>query len=272
MSLENPASNIRNSFLPGIEKPIIGMVHLHALPGTAGSRESFAEVMDAALADMETLVAGGIDAIMIENYGDVPFRKGSVEPHTIAMMAVIAAEVRQRCPKPLGINVLRNDAAGALGIAAACGASMIRVNVHTGAMLTDQGVIEGDARATLDYRMKLGTNVKIMADVHVKHAAPLAPIPIAVAAADAVERGLADALIVSGDRTGSGCDPDELRTVRAAVSVPVLVGSGVTADTVAEILRECDGAIVGSWLKTNGEVWRAVERERVEQLMEAARR
>lgn len=272
MSLENPESNIQNSLLSGIEKPIIGMIHLRALPGTAGSKGSFAEVCDAAFTDMEALAAGGIDAIMIENYGDVPFRKGAVEPHTIAMMAVIAAEVRRQCPKPLGINVLRNDAAGALGIATACGASMIRVNVHTGAMLTDQGVIEGDARTTLDYRMKLGAAIKIMADVHVKHAAPLAPIPIAVAAADAVERGLADALIVSGNRTGSGCDPQELRTVRMAVSVPVLVGSGVTVDTVADVLRESDGAIVGSWLKTNGEVWRPVDQERVERLMEAARR
>lgn len=247
------------------------MVHLKPLPGTPGYGGSLDEVLDAALADTRALDAGGIDGIMIENYGDVPFRRTSVEPHTIATMATIAAEIRRLTRRPLGINVLRNDPLAALGIAAACGAVMIRVNVHTGAMVTDQGVIEGDANATLDYRTKLGAEAKILADVHVKHAAPLAPIPIDVAAADAVERGLADALIVTGSRTGANCDPDELAVVRSAARVPVLIGSGITAETAPVLLRFCDGAIVGSWLKERGEVGRRVDTARVERLMEAAR-
>jgi len=259
------------TFIHGISRPIIGMVHLLPLPGTPGYGGSLAAVLDAALADARALDEGGIDAIMIENYGDVPFRKSGVEPHTIAAMTLAAAEIRRVTAKPLGINVLRNDPVAALGIAAACGAAMIRANVHTGAMLTDQGIIEGDARGTLDYRMKLAAAVAIMADVHVKHAAPLAPIPIEVAAADATERGLADALIVTGSRTGAGCDIGELRAVRGAVGAPVLVGSGVDDGTLPMLLRECDGAIVGSWLKFGGDVRRPVDRERVERLMEAAR-
>jgi len=264
-------SNPPRTILPGIAKPMIGMIHLKPLPGSARYNGSFAEVRDAALADAEALEAGGIDAIMIENYGDVPFRKDAVEPHTVAMMSVIAAEIRRHCTKPLGINVLRNDPVAALAVAAACGAVMIRVNVHSGAMVTDQGIIEGNARATLDYRMKLGADVKILADVHVKHAAPLALLPIETAAADTVERGLADALIVSGERTGAGCDPRELRMVRAAVAAPVLIGSGLTPETARELLAECDGAIVGSWLKERGEPGRPVDRERVARLMETAR-
>ena len=251
-----------------LRKPIIGMIHLKPLPGAPGYGGSLQEIVDAALADARALDEGGIDAMMLENYGDVPFRKEKVEPHTIAAMAMIAAEIGRVTARPLGINVLRNDPIAALGIAAVCGAAMIRVNVHTGAMLTDQGVIEGNASATLGYRMKLGAgSVKIMADVHVKHAAPLAPIPIETAAADAVERGLADALIVTGSRTGAGCDIDELVRVRAAVDAPVLVGSGVTDETIAPLLRACDGVIVGSWLKRDGDVRNEVEVGRVRRMM-----
>jgi membrane complex biogenesis BtpA family protein len=251
---------------------IIGMVHLKPLPGTPCYGGSWQEVIDAALADAQALNDGGIDAIMVENYGDVPFRRTAVEPHTIAAIALIAGEIRRLTTKPLGINVLRNDAMSAMGIAALCGATMIRVNVHTGAMLTDQGIIEGSARDTLDYRTKLGADVRILTDVNVKHAMPLAPFPIEVAAADAVERGLADALIVTGSRTGAAASLDELRRTRTAVDVPILVGSGVTDLTIAELLHEADGAIVGSWLKHDGDVSKPVDRQRVERLMECVQR
>jgi membrane complex biogenesis BtpA family protein len=244
------------------------MVHLHALPGSPRYAGSLQQVIDAALDDARALADGGIDAIMIENYGDVPFRRSGVEAHTIAAMATIIAEIRRMTSKPLGVNVLRNDAIAAIGIAAVCGGAMIRVNVHTGAMLTDQGIIEGEARRTLDYRTMLGADVRILADINVKHAMPLAPFPIEEAAADAVERGLADALIVTGSRTGAAADRDELRRARSAVDVPVLLGSGVSDATVADLLREADGAIVGSWLKKYGDVSLPVDRERVERLME----
>jgi membrane complex biogenesis BtpA family protein len=257
--------------LAGLRRPIIGMIHLKALPGTPGYRGSLDEVIDAAIADALALDEGGIDAMMVENYGDVPFRKGSVEPHTIAAMTLAARAIGEVTRKPLGINVLRNDPLAALGIASACGAAMIRVNVHTGAMVTDQGVIEGNANATLDYRTKLGTRALLLADVHVKHAAPLAAIGIETAAADTVERGLADAVIVTGSRTGAGCDREELARVRGAVAAPVLIGSGITAESAAMLLAECDGAIVGSWLKIGGDVAMPVDRERVTRLMDAAR-
>jgi membrane complex biogenesis BtpA family protein len=263
-------SSSRRKFLHGLDRTIIGMVHLKPLPGTPRFEGSLDDIFDAALEDARALVEGGIDAIMIENYGDVPFRSEGVEPHTIATMALVADRIRRMTSKPLGINVLRNDPLAALGIASACGAVMIRVNVHTGAMLTDQGIIEGDANRTLDYRRKLGTDVKIMADVHVKHAMPLAPFPLEESAADAVERGLADALIVTGSRTGAASDLNELRRVRSAIHVPVLVGSGVTAVTIARLLEECDGAIVGSWLKYDGDISRPVDPERVKRLMDAA--
>lgn len=250
---------------------LIGMVHLKPLPGSPRYGGSLDAVIEAAIADAMALEAGGIDAIMVENYGDVPFRRSSVEPHTVAAMTRIVVEVARNVRAPLGVNVLRNDPIAALAIAATCGAAMIRVNVHTGAMVTDQGVIEGDARRTLDCRRQLGAEVRILADVNVKHAMPLAPFPIEVAAADAVERGLADGLIVTGSRTGAGVAPEELRIVKSSVDVPVYAGSGVTAETIAEILDICDGAIVGSWLKEKGDVTRPVDPERVARLVDAAR-
>ncbi len=259
------------SLVDDVAWPVIGMVHLKALPGSVGYRGSFDEVFDAAMADTAALTDGGCDAIMIENFGDVPFCKGSVGPHTVAAMTRIVTEIRRATHLALGINVLRNDPVSALAISAACDASFVRVNVHTGAMLTDQGWIEGDANRTLAYRHRLAPSVRIAADVNVKHAVQPAALPFDVHARDAVERGLADALIVTGNRTGEGVDIDELRAVRSAVRVPVLIGSGATPDVVRMLRDECDGVIVGSWLKYDGRLERPVDGLRVRRLVEAAR-
>lgn len=253
--------------LPDLERPLIGMVHLKALPGSPRFAGTLTRVIDAAIADAVALDKGGIDMIMIENYGDVPFEHGEVGAHTIAAMTAAVSEIKRAVDRPLGINVLRNDPIAALAIAATCDAAVIRVNVHTGAVVADQGIIEGRARRTLDYRRALGSSTLILADINVKHAMPLVEFPAAAAASDAVDRGLADGLIVTGHKTGEPLDIQELIDVRKAVDVPVLAGSGVTADSVAEILSLCDGAIVGSWLKGPGGIGRPVDRERVAELI-----
>ncbi|MBC8144035.1 MAG: BtpA/SgcQ family protein [bacterium] len=250
---------------------IIGMVHLKPLPGSVGWRGSMQHVIDLALADAHALSDGGVDAIMIENFGDVPFRKDDVEAHTVAAMTHVISEIKRAVQLPLGVNVLRNDAASAIAIAAVCGAAMVRINVHVGAMLTDQGIIEGRAADTLALRRRLDVDIKILADVDVKHARPIAEFPIEDAAADAVERGLADAIIITGSRTGAGVDIERLRQARNAVAVPVLVGSGVTDETVALLRNECDGAIVGSWLKVDGDISKSVDVQRVRRLVQATR-
>src|SRR5262245_42498391 len=164
-------------------RPIIGMVHLLPLPGSPRAR-TLEEIRAAAIADARTLARGGVDAILVENYGDAPFTSGSVEPQVIAVMAVIAAEVRTSSGLPLGINVLRNDALSALAVAVASGASFIRVNVHVGAAATDQGHIDGRAFDTLRYRKLLGADVAIFADVFVKHARPVDRVDVATGARD----------------------------------------------------------------------------------------
>lgn len=255
-------------------RTVIGMVHLVPLPGSPRWAGSMRDVLAAALADARALIDGGVDALLVENFGDAPFTPGRVEPATVAAMSVVAAEVRREFPGTrLGLNVLKNDARAALGVAAAVGAEFIRVNVHAGAVLADQGVVQSDAYGTLRDRRLLGVDVAILADVGGKHAVPLAPVETEQMARDLVHRGLADALVVSGAATGQATPLGEVKRVRSAVpDVPLLIGSGVTAETAAELLSVADGLIVGTSVKRDGDVRQPVDRARVEKLVAAARR
>jgi hypothetical protein len=257
-----------------IDRTIVGMVHLLPLPGSARWAGSMERAIAAALADAEALVDGGVDALIVENFGDVPFTPGRVDAATVAAMSVIAHAIRQALGDTiLGVNVLRSDARSALAVACAVGARFIRVNVHAGAVVTDQGVIQSDAHATLRERRLLGADVKIFADVQSKHAVPLGPVELELEARDVVHRGLADALIVTGKATGDPTPIDDLKRVRSAVGpVPLLAGSGVTAETVAEILSVADGVIVGTALKRDGDVSNPVDPDRVRQLVAQASR
>jgi membrane complex biogenesis BtpA family protein len=230
-------------------------------------------VVDAAVADALALVEGGMDAVLIENYGDAPFTPGRVEPATVAALAVVASEIRRALPTAtLGINVLKNDARAALAVACAVGARFIRVNVHAGAVVADQGLVQSDAYATLRDRRLLGAEVAIYADVGGKHAVPLAPVELEQHARDLVHRGLADGLVVSGPATGAATPLSEIKRVRGAVaSVPLLVGSGATPDTAADLLSVADGLIVGTALKRDGDVNAPVDLVRVRRLVAAAR-
>jgi len=229
-------------------RAVFGMIHLGPLPG-APLFTSLDTVIEAALHDARAIAAGGCDGFVIENYGDKPFTRGRVEAETVAAMTRVIVEVTKEVRLPFGVNVLRNDAQSALAIAAATGAAFIRVNVHTGTMVTDQGLIEGDAYATLRKRTALAPGVLIFADYLVKHATPLGE----VSAADLRERGLADALIVTGAATGAAADPSRLRMLRESVDAPLLVGSGLTAANAHEF-SAADGAIVGTSMQRDGRV------------------
>lgn len=257
-----------------LARTLIGMVHLPPLPGSPRWDGSMERATAAALADARALVDGGVDALLVENYGDTPFGAGRVEAATVAAMSAIAAELRRALPKtPLGVNVLKNDARAALAVAAAVGGAFIRVNVHAGAVVADQGLVQTDAYHTLRDRRLLGADVKIFADVAGKHAMPLVPVELEQTARDLVHRGLADALVVSGAATGLATPVADVKRVRVAVpGVPLLVGSGVTPETVADLLALADGAIVGTYVKRQGDVRQPVDPARVEQLVAAARR
>lgn len=259
-----------------VPRGLIGVVHLPAMPGDPGAVAPFPEVMARALADATALARGGVEAIVVENFGSAPFVKGGpgqrLPPHQVAALALVVHEVRRAVSLPVGVNCLRNDARAAIGIAAATGAAFVRVNVHVGAYVTDQGIIEGEAATTLRYRQALGADVALLADVLVKHATPLAPIEPADATRDTLERGRADAVIVTGRATGRAVELALLEAIaEAAGASPVLVGSGLTAESAASVCPRCDGAIVGTALKEGGDVRAPVELARVRRLVEATR-
>jgi membrane complex biogenesis BtpA family protein len=245
-------------------KTLIGVVHLQPLPGSPRWQGDLAWVIDAAVRDARAYQRGGAHAVFIENFGDIPFTRSCVGPETVAAMAAAGRAIREAIRLPIGFNVLRNDACAALALCAACGGSFIRVNIHTGAMLTDQGIIEGNAYETVRYRTRICPRAEIFADVHVKHAVPLGNSSIADAARDTVERGLADALIVSGTGTGMAADIADVERVRAASPhSKILLGSGVTLQNAREYLEFADGFIVGTSLKTGGKLAHPVDPKRV---------
>jgi membrane complex biogenesis BtpA family protein len=254
-------------------KPVIGMLHLPPLPGSP-SGGTLQEALSRAQTDAETLTAAGVDGMIVENFGDAPFAKERVPPVTVAAMAVVCREIRRDHNVPLGVNVLRNDAQAALSIAAITGCDFVRVNVHVGAVVADQGILEGRARETLLLRRALGSRALLFADVRVKHARPLGgDSDLVDEARETRERGLADALVLSGVATGRPADPADLRRVRAALpGTPVVAGSGVTPANLAEFWDVADGMIVGSALKAGGDARAPVDAARAREFLGAASR
>lgn len=255
------------------ERPLIGVIHLPPLPGSPRYKGSMAGVVDRAKRDARVYAESGLDGLILENYGDLPFYPEGVPPETVAAMALVGAEVHRAIDIPMGVNVLRNDALSALGLAAVLDASFIRVNVLMGAMITDQGIVQGQAHRLLRQRSVLRLSTKIFADVMVKHARPLVHQDMHMAARELVHRGMADALIVTGEATGAQPLLDELKSVKEAVGeTPVLAGSGVMPENVAEVLAIADGAIVGTSLKRDGHTENEVEAERVKALLKSVGR
>ncbi len=251
---------------------LIGVVHLAALPGSPRYSVPFDRIVERAVCDARRYRDGGASAVIVENFGDVPYSKDHVEPHVVAATALAVDRVMSAVDLPVGINLLRNDARAALGVAAITGASFIRVNVHAGAMVTDQGIIEGRAHQTLRYRQLLGTTTEIWADIHVKHAALLGDVTIEDSAEDAIYRGLADAVIVTGTGTGKETNPDDVARVRARLpDARILVGSGVSPESIAQLLPAASGFIVGTWAKEHGDVNLPVDSSRVARLVDAIR-
>ncbi len=251
-------------------KILIGVIHLKPLPGSPRWQGHLDSVLRHAVTDARAYQRGRAHALIIENFGDAPFAKSDVGPETIAAMAAAGRAVRDAVDVPVGFNVLRNDARAALALCAACGGSFIRVNVHSGAMLTDQGIIEGEAYETVRYRQRVCPDAEIFADVHVKHAVPIGDYPLEEAAHDTLERGMADALIVSGTGTGMATDIADVRRVREACPrAKILLGSGVTLQNVANYIGLIDGVIVGTSVKVGGKLESRVDSARVAALTRA---
>lgn len=255
------------------DNPIIGVVHLQPLPTSPRWGGSFKAAIDRAEQEAAALAAGGVDGIIVENFFDAPFTKSQVDPAVVSAMTLIVDRLMNLVTLPMGINVLRNDAHSAIAIASCVKAQFIRVNVLTGVMATDQGLIEGQAHQLLRYRRELGSDVKIFADVLVKHARPLGSPNLTTAVQETIERGLADAIILSGWATGSPPSLEDLELATAAASgTPVFIGSGADWENISTLMQAADGVIVSSSLKRHGRIDQPIDPIRVSQFVEATRR
>jgi uncharacterized protein len=255
----------------GRRKVVIGVIHLRPLPGAPDyDGETVQDLVASALADGGRYADGGVDGLIVENHGDIPFAKPErIGPETVASMAVITDAVRRASSLPVGVNVLANGAIAALAVAKASGAAFIRVNQWANAYVANEGFIEGPAGDAARYRAWLhGRDIRIFADVHVKHGAHAvtADRPIAELARDN-EFFDADVAIATGQRTGDAATADELRAIASGTALPVVVGSGVTADNVGDILQIADGVIIASSLKQDGVWWNPVDPDRLRHFM-----
>jgi hypothetical protein len=248
----------------GRKKPLIACIHLLPLPGAPRFTGDMRAVYGAALEEADIFRRRGIDGLIVENFRDKPFYPGRVPAETVAALAAVTREIVTATGLPVGVNALRNDALSALAVAAAAEARFIRVNVHMGAVVSEQGVIQGASHETLRLRAALRSPVLIFADVGVKHAAPLAGRGLPAETRDLTERGMADAVIVSGELTGAETRPEDVDLVAAHTHLPILIGSGTTPENLPKVFSKADGFIVGSYFKKGGRGENRVEPRRVE--------
>ena len=253
--------------------PILGVVHLLPLPTSPRWGGNLKAVIDRAEQEATALAAGGVDGLIIENFFDAPFTKDRVDPAVVSAITLVVHRIKQLVALPIGINILRNDAQSALAIASCVGAQFIRVNVLTGVMATDQGLIEGPAHQLLRYRRELGCDVKILADVLVKHALPLGVPNLTTAVRETIERGLADGVIISGLATGNPPTVEDLElATNAANGTPVFIGSGATWENIPKLIQTATGVIVSSSLKRHDDIKQPIDPIRVSQFVEAMQR
>ncbi len=259
----------------GVRRPLIGNIHVAPLPGTPRYRgEPIDAIVSRAVQDALAYRDGGMDGVIVENHGDVPFlRPEDIGPEIIAAMTAVALAVAREADVPMGVNMLANHPIGALAVAHASGARFVRVNQYANAYVANEGLLDGDAGRVLRYRRLIGAeDVAVFADVHVKHGghAIVGDRSVADQARD-VEFFDADVAIATGNRTGDSIPDEEIAAIRAGTRLPVIGGSGLTAENAAAILPQLDGAIVGSSLKTGGHWSGPVDRARVEALVQVAR-
>ena len=247
---------------------VYGVVHLKSLPGSPSNRLSIDEIIDAAQEDVNSLVYGGVDGIIIENFGDTPFVKNDISKRTLASFTTVVENLSIERDIKVGINVLRNDGLSALAIAEATNADFVRINVLNNIMYTDQGIIEGKAYEVSQLRSTLNKNIKIFADVFVKHATPPYGSKIENHAKELLERAGADVVIVSGDGTGEETDMSDLKKIRNIVPEGKLaIGSGLTVENIEEFSKISDIGIVGTDLKVDGVLNNPVELKRVKDIV-----
>ncbi|MEZ4883605.1 MAG: BtpA/SgcQ family protein [Chitinophagales bacterium] len=253
-----------------IAKPIIGMIHLQALPNTPNYDGSTTSIIEKATQEAILLQHSGIDALMIENMHDTPYLKGEANPEIVAMMSIIAYKIKQETQIPCGVQVLAGANKSALAIAKAGGLDFVRVEGFVFGHVADEGWIDGCAGELMRYRRHIeGEDILVLTDIKKKHSAHALTADVDIAeTAKAAAFFRSDGVIVTGASTGQTADLEEIKEVKAKTEIPVLVGSGVNLQNVEEYLQVADALIVGSYFKKYGHWANELEKERVRRLME----
>jgi membrane complex biogenesis BtpA family protein len=255
-------------------KPVIGVIHLNALPGTPACRESVGELTELAISEARIYREGGVDAVMIENTHDTPYQRAKVGAEIVAAMAIIGRAVKVESNLPTGVQVLAAANTEAMAVAHAAGLDFIRAEGYAFAHVADEGLIEASAAELLRYRRMIGAErVRVWADIKKKHSSHAITADLSLGeVAAAVEFMRGDAVIVTGSVTGEPPRLDDVREAKACSTLPVLLGSGVNTENIADYYTLADGFIIGSAFKTDGHWTNAVERSRVERLMAEVRK
>lgn len=256
------------------ERVLVGAVHLPPLPGSPHyAGQPVEEISAYGLEEARTYLGNGFSSVIVENHWDIPFQKpGEHGYETAAAMAVITRRIVEEFGPRVGVSILSNAGECSIAAAHAAGAGWIRVNQWANAYVANEGFIEGQAARTTRYRSNIRANgIKVFADVHVKHGshAIVADRTLAEQTEDA-EFFDADVLIATGSRTGDAASADEIQGIRSNTVLPVIIGSGITESNAAQLLAECDGAIVASSVKDNGRWWGRADAAKVAAVARAA--
>jgi membrane complex biogenesis BtpA family protein len=249
------------------QHPVIGMVHLLPLPGSPNFQGNITEIYERALWEANILANNGIDGLIVENFGDVPYKIGEPLPEQISLMAAITREISRLISIPLGVNVQFNAWKEEIAIAYTCGASFVRVEVFVDSVVSAQGMVYPCSAEIMRYRKQLGAQgVYLWADIQTKYTTNLIPQSLSQSATDAHNAG-ADALIVTGTATGQATPLDSVNEVKEVCDLPVLVGSGTNIKNVAQTLKVADGVIIGSALKVGGKAENTVSENSVKEFI-----
>lgn len=250
-------------------KPVIGVIHVGALPGTPRNNQSVSELVKIAVQEAKLYREGGVDAVAIENMHDVPYLRATVGPEIVAAMTLIGSEVRNQSSLPVGIQILAGANQEAMAVAHAAGLAFIRAEGYAYAHVADEGLIQSSAAALLRYRRVIGaTDVQVWADVKKKHSAHAITADVSLGVtAETVEFMGADCVIVTGSVTGEAPSLADVREAKDHCDLPVILGSGISEQNIGEFFGEADGFIVGSAFKVDGLWSNTIDPRRVERLM-----
>jgi uncharacterized protein len=250
-------------------KPVVGMIHVGALPGTPAARADPDQLIEAAVREAQTYAGCGLDGLLIENMHDTPYLRGAVGPEVVASLAVVGRAVKAEAGIPVGVQVLAAANTEALAVAHAAGLDFIRAEGYAFAHVADEGLVESSAGELLRYRKRIGAErVQVWADVKKKHSAHALTADVSLGeTCAAVEFMRGDAVIITGTATGEPPRVGDLREAKTHCTLPVVLGSGLTAENLSEFYEAADAFIVGSHFKAGGRWFNPIERARVESFM-----